>query len=1323
MSKVYLFADVNSSQNSNHAFGPVNNDEYRVQSTHNTQASANVPAIAVVGGMLYAVRETGNEEYITLILRPNQEELLEIFGYEIAFMVYKRIRIDSIFETENGNGQFKVKEDSNLPEHHIISRLWALNEAYSGSGDPGSNMLGLHITSAEVGNDEPIDHLFRYDDAFNPIKVDAGDILGNFEGENGGGNASLAFEIYLHRFIEDHQAKEVRNFENIVTVASGHPQEQRHKRERILNYLDPAAFYGEYCKEGNKVVVTDTSFGQQEHEGKSAIYNNILNRFANKDAVYIDIRNDNFYSYNFYEQFDLSGSNLRFQFAGFSEITIPYGTGGSTDDVWPVKVFRTGDISNPGGHNDENINLSLRLIPYENARSNVFIANRTIRRNQDGMYWVPLIQSGDYKRRIKNLDTESDWTTSFNVHVNYFSGQGLVASYIQVQYSMREIPSVTNDDYFPKKGLLDNLFPLLNIPQLMSHENGAMRFVTGFRRFVYFQHEDDENIPFSFYGIFKFAITVEPEGANSRIILQAFADELFLGEKFIRGDNNLDGIEEEDNDETGPDIPSGSDVNEFFGLDFPGMSPVISLENVNTDQNPIPILKFEPPLVQGGEVPVFNLQPNYLTIFLTREEYVGLLNYADSQMGLESDFHFPFIFLGQEHYESDREYFGPEQAQEGRRRFATYYRVPLGIKGFYENSSGDSEYSETYDGQQGGLALQGDTLLRTLNQLVFSTIEAANNQSDAIHLQYVSDHYLTLPDEVFDNSASNYGEVVEVKKALREVYSCIPHQLTFFWAKHIHGDDVYDGEFASSRLKTAIGLITEDAPNEMFVPIITGLQNHPYSEYPYEHIYVNSLRGVYDELTDDQNQNRLSKLAGMAMSSRVNTPYLVYRQSPVTIFQSRPGDFQDPDSRFELIRLFLDTLAFSSENKDVFTGLSKIDEVFGKKEFANYINSKYEESLPNNPVHNEPILKNDETDYHSYFDLAWGTVDGQYRRPGEIADNFRPKLNILARSSSQLNKDVRELWTVLHKLLGILNLADSVSTENAALPWNFPPFYFYGNDPDNPQINAELNAIGSPLADFNNLFNNGNGYLDQIASYYQNTLGESFTYRQYLEHIFIILSCYSSSPRDFPSDQDVRFSFFYNDRFSSQLNEYLSDFYIHFCVLVNADSINGTLSYLGQLGVSTAEQDAVKRLYYADIISHELGHLIVKIINPGVDYVFDEIGGAHIQTGDINQMFPTYPYYHGMGHLRGSYTGNISCEFGNKVEKILNRKHYDLLNTIIVSGHPQGDVSNLYQLREFHRRSFHVYEAGTNNLPDPAKLPDPIPTKDHGYCFNNMNPK
>ncbi len=284
------------------AFGPVLDSEdtqFRVTSLHKGKNGSNPAAYAVCKGRV-RLQADGTGSTFTLVLAPDVEILR---GLPLRFFIYRGIRRDSLFDDNTGklvrNDLTKRLLDDDDPDN---DNLDALGLAFRPEDDsPSEPEFAREDT-------DPIDTLFFENTELKPIPVAAGDELGTFDG------TAFGFEIMLGTVWDPPALKQLRRVPtsegNIIKVSTGNSQNlvvrQRAARERVYSYLDPCAFYG-ICseKEGGTRIHHKVSDPLQtiELEKPQDTYDVLLIYFHNKNRIYIDLRNDNGLSYDYYDTY------------------------------------------------------------------------------------------------------------------------------------------------------------------------------------------------------------------------------------------------------------------------------------------------------------------------------------------------------------------------------------------------------------------------------------------------------------------------------------------------------------------------------------------------------------------------------------------------------------------------------------------------------------------------------------------------------------------------------------------------------------------------------------------------------------------------------------------------------------------------------------------------------------------------------------------------------------------------------------------------------------------------------------------------------------
>ncbi len=318
------FAILRQPQPANKAFGPIDANTFRVTSMF-TAATA-PKAYAVAAGVVMVQRVDNNR--VNLVLRPLRQAGLGMTP--VKYYIYRGLRLDHLLDAADNS---LVRPQAGAPE--FVARLWPIHTAQNPPATPFvSTALGF-----DPGNQpdtSTIDQFFFASGSGTQFALaKAGEWLGDFFHT---GNNEFGLEIVLEEGTAQPTFQNIRQATHIIDVAAlpASTDEERFSRrlaqEAILNYMDPAAFYAMHFDGTVRRKPTGTWTDQ-------AVVTNVVDRFATKHKVYIDIRNENGNSYNFYRNYrgpstdPEGGSNFRFGLTAGSLTETTYGTEG-----WPLHI-------------------------------------------------------------------------------------------------------------------------------------------------------------------------------------------------------------------------------------------------------------------------------------------------------------------------------------------------------------------------------------------------------------------------------------------------------------------------------------------------------------------------------------------------------------------------------------------------------------------------------------------------------------------------------------------------------------------------------------------------------------------------------------------------------------------------------------------------------------------------------------------------------------------------------------------------------------------------------------------------------------------------
>jgi len=291
-------------QTSGQAFGAIDVNQYRLGNMFTANPFETPKAFAVTDGLILA-QKIGTSNRYALVLKPTSQPDLNF--PKIDYIIYKGIKEDSII---NGSLVADPTKNDLTKIIHDNANLWYANKGISVPvTEPDANKsLGL------VYNDTATEPEFlKLDTAFlneafyatNGITLSsvlAGNHIGDFDNT---GDIGIIFVFEKIGF--QPTFKLARDLDSIIsfTAIGGSATaadifERKHKKEDILSYLDSSAFYGAFLQ-SELMVYTGSGF---EPRTGSSLYTDVLDKFINKNKIYIDIRNEYDDSFNYYENYN-----------------------------------------------------------------------------------------------------------------------------------------------------------------------------------------------------------------------------------------------------------------------------------------------------------------------------------------------------------------------------------------------------------------------------------------------------------------------------------------------------------------------------------------------------------------------------------------------------------------------------------------------------------------------------------------------------------------------------------------------------------------------------------------------------------------------------------------------------------------------------------------------------------------------------------------------------------------------------------------------------------------------------------------------------------
>jgi len=306
---MFLFTEPEKITNQPKGFGPVSgNETTKYQCTSLLSLNGMTKAFACQDAMMI-VLPGDDPVLVNIVLKP-------LAGLRISFPAPSYYIYRSVLKSSFISGA-AIKPKTDVDSSDFIKRLWANHElmkAVFGAAVPDplpaafgySETIAAGVTAEDLFNGTVPDAL--------PVKVKEGEWMGNF-------NATCGFEIITGSNDWKPDMAYLRPAEYVMDVSAlpaATPTDLfslRCARERILSYVDPAAFWGMYYEKGLTIYM-ETEPGKKKNISKGDIYLRVIVYYLTKNRVYLDIRSEHGYSYNFYQNFadnTAGGSNIKFK--------------------------------------------------------------------------------------------------------------------------------------------------------------------------------------------------------------------------------------------------------------------------------------------------------------------------------------------------------------------------------------------------------------------------------------------------------------------------------------------------------------------------------------------------------------------------------------------------------------------------------------------------------------------------------------------------------------------------------------------------------------------------------------------------------------------------------------------------------------------------------------------------------------------------------------------------------------------------------------------------------------------------------------------------
>lgn len=447
--------------------------KFNITTQHTLSAAAK--AFACQKGLMIIQRnDSDTSNLVNAIIRPSVP--LKVHGLKVRYYVYKGLDINSFFQYNSSTSTYFIRPDGLAGNSEFLENFWdiqaAVQAAEPGYTTPTPLNLGygdntLAITDKDsLHEDRPVDDLFFNKATAKAFPVSEGMWIGDFQS-----SAKIGFDIVMEdETLVPFTLKHMRANTWVVETGSLTGYDLKVKKEHILSFIDPAAFWGLHYKDKvtgvNTTAYTGTTKGATSNRTTpGSLYEQIIEKYANKNRVYIDIRSEKGRSYNYYNSYKVSGTdpkNVRLNGAA-AGAAIEYGTNG-----WPLMIVTTKTSANSRKNK-----LRLRLHRTANPTPILYLPNKYLSYPTDSNARSVHYYAADQLEE----SGVSDWTKEFTLYYphNAKTAKENVATYIRLYYFLRD-PVSSGTDHPWNARYYDSAFCSLDLGDLgdTSVENSSV---------------------------------------------------------------------------------------------------------------------------------------------------------------------------------------------------------------------------------------------------------------------------------------------------------------------------------------------------------------------------------------------------------------------------------------------------------------------------------------------------------------------------------------------------------------------------------------------------------------------------------------------------------------------------------------------------------------------------------------------------------------------------------------------------------------------------------------------------------------------------------
>lgn len=426
-------------------FGSISADKFRLTSAFPLLANQTFTAYAMLKGTVLLQQVSG--DFVNLILRP--DDLSEI-KLPVKYVIYRGLNINDFLTNNNITDPSTIVKTSGI---EIIEKMNIIQQGRApGTAIPVKALFGYDLTASGTKN---IDDFFYKDLSVSSqlFTIDAGIEIGKFYGGPTGTTGKMAgIEIVLHNpeyFPDVAMAKMAVNELDVSGITDAIAK--KWKKEQIRHFIDPVAFYGlHHDIDGGIGYIDGTT--KKHTSGTAEVQSEIQSPFATKNTVYLDIRNENGYSYNYYSNYVGPSSDtvnkdheLKIGNTSTSLVFEEYYT-----DGWPIHIANIGSPATTG--NENTFYIALRINDNEKPLVAVHNTSKPATATEDAQ-----VRFVDETSLLPS--SVGEWTNAFSLAVPNIPGSSPIqpATIVRLDY-IKQLRLADGVDSFPYQNPADNMW-------------------------------------------------------------------------------------------------------------------------------------------------------------------------------------------------------------------------------------------------------------------------------------------------------------------------------------------------------------------------------------------------------------------------------------------------------------------------------------------------------------------------------------------------------------------------------------------------------------------------------------------------------------------------------------------------------------------------------------------------------------------------------------------------------------------------------------------------------------------------------------------------